>query len=85
MLIFYTLLALVALRVVLIVVAIAVLVGPANACPACFQPTLAVHRRWLRWLASGIEWRWCPTCGWQGPARRSEPEPPPQRPVEPTS
>jgi len=65
------LLLLVGLRWVLLAVGVALLVRPVSSCPACAaSSTLGLHRPWLRWLTSWLEWRWCPQCGWQGPARR---------------
>ncbi|MBX6364747.1 MAG: hypothetical protein IRZ00_12835 [Gemmatimonadetes bacterium] len=84
MLIFYTLLALVALRVILVLVAVAVLVGPVSRCPACFQPTVTVRRRWLR-PVRGIEWHWCAACGWQGPGRCAATARAPEIPDAPAS
>jgi hypothetical protein len=64
------LLGLVALRLLLIGLGAALIMRPVFDCPACFGPSFPLHRRWLRRLAPWIEWRWCPRCGWQGPARR---------------
>jgi hypothetical protein len=66
------LLALVVLRGVLIGVGAALILRPVRACPACFEATFTLHRPWLRVVASWLEWRFCPTCGWSGPARRTE-------------
>ena len=63
-------LGLVLLRGVLIAVGAALLVRPVRQCPACFQATVELQRVWLRRLAPWLEWRWCPHCGWAGPARR---------------
>jgi len=43
-------------------------------CPACFRETLLLRRPWLRRVVPWLEWRWCPTCGWQGPGSRKESE-----------
>lgn len=64
------LLALVALRLLLIGLGAALILRPVFECPACFGPSFALHRRWLRRIAPWMEWRWCPRCGWNGPARR---------------
>lgn len=65
------LLLLVGMRWVLLAVGVALLVRPVSSCPACAaSSTLGLHRPWLRWIVSWLEWRWCPECGWQGPARR---------------
>jgi hypothetical protein len=65
------LLLLVGLRWALLAVGVALLVRPVSSCPACTAAsTLGLHRPWLRWIVSWLEWRWCPQCGWQGPARR---------------
>jgi hypothetical protein len=64
------LLGMVAMRWVIIGIGAAMLLRPVRDCPACFKPTLALRRVWLRRAAPWLEWRWCPHCGWQGPARR---------------
>lgn len=66
------LLGLVALRGILIGVGIALILRPVRECPACFRETFGLHHRLLRFVA-WLEWRWCPGCGWQGPARRLSP------------
>ncbi len=63
------LLGLVALRGVLVGIGAALLLRPVSGCPACAAPTLGLHRPWLRRLLPFVEWRWCPECGWSGPAR----------------
>ena len=70
MIIVYTLPALALLRAAVILAAALLLIAPVSACPACFQPSLPIRRAWLAPFASRFEWRWCPHCGWQGPARR---------------
>ncbi|MDX1568209.1 MAG: hypothetical protein R3223_10445 [Longimicrobiales bacterium] len=65
-------LALVLLRWGLLFVGALFLVARVRDCPACFEPTLKLRRPWLRRLASWLEWRWCPTCSWQGLSRRKE-------------
>lgn len=69
----FILLGLVALRWVVIGVGAALLLRPVRACPACFEATFLLHRRWLSRLLPWVEWRWCPRCGWHGPARRVPP------------
>ena len=64
------LLALVALRAVLLGIGAALIIRPVAECPACFGMTFELQRRWLRRFAPWLEWRWCPRCGWFGPARR---------------
>jgi hypothetical protein len=64
------LLGLVALRILLIGLGAALILRPVVECPACFGPSFALYRRWLQSIVPWIEWRWCPRCGWQGPARR---------------
>ena len=64
------LLGLVLLRLLLVAVGAALIVRPVIDCPACFGPSFGLHRHWLEWFVQWIEWRWCPRCGWQGPARR---------------
>ncbi|MBI4545040.1 MAG: hypothetical protein HY703_07595 [Gemmatimonadetes bacterium] len=73
MIFFYVLLGLVVLRAIVVLAAMALLVRPVHACPACRQPSVPVQRRWLDRLAPWLEWRWCPHCGWQGPSRREPP------------
>lgn len=63
-------LGLVVMRYIFIFGGVAVLIPRVRACPACFDDTVAVRRRWLRLLAPWLEWRWCPSCGWRGPGRR---------------
>lgn len=65
------LLGLAVLRFVVVAVGAALIIQPVRACPACRRETVAIQRsRWIARLARGYEWRWCPHCGWQGPARR---------------
>ncbi|MGH7502488.1 MAG: hypothetical protein ACREL7_12115 [Longimicrobiales bacterium] len=64
------LLGLVALRWVVIGIGVALLLRPVRECPACFFETFGLHHRLLR-FAPWLEWRWCPNCGWHGPARRT--------------
>ncbi|MGH8434812.1 MAG: hypothetical protein ACRERX_10060 [Pseudomonas sp.] len=61
---------LVLLRFVLIGVGAALIIRPVVDCPACFHQSLKIRYRWLTLLGSWLEWRWCPHCGWQGPARK---------------
>lgn len=63
------LLGLVALRWIVIGIGVALLLRPVRECPACFQETFGLHHRLLRHV-KWLEWRWCPHCGWHGPARR---------------
>lgn len=63
------LLGLVALRWILVGVGVALLLRPVRDCPACFQETYGLYHRLLR-NVKWLEWRWCPRCGWHGPARR---------------
>lgn len=65
------LLALAALRFLLIAVGVVALIHPVRACPACFRETLPICQRWLERFAPRFEWRWCPSCRWQGPSRRA--------------
>ncbi|MCI0432105.1 MAG: hypothetical protein L0271_00455 [Gemmatimonadetes bacterium] len=67
----YVLLALVALRFIIVGIGAALLIGPVRSCPACFaETTFRSHHPWLRVIVPWLEWRFCPQCGWQGPARR---------------
>jgi hypothetical protein len=63
---------LVLLRFVFIAVGAALLLRPVRECPACFGGTVRVKRPILEALTRIAEWRWCPCCGWQGPARVSK-------------
>ena len=72
MIVVYVFLALVVLRVLLIGVGAALLIRPVLQCPACFHDTLKLRRPVLA-LGNWIEWRWCPSCGWQGLARVTTP------------
>lgn len=62
--------ALVLLRWGFIFVGALLLLRPARSCPACFRRTLRIRRPVLTALLPRAEWRWCPSCRWQGPARR---------------
>ena len=72
MIIVYVFMGLVLLRILLIGVGAALLIRPVLNCPACFQDTLKLRRPVLA-LGNWIEWRWCPSCGWQGLARVTVP------------
>ena len=63
---------LVLLRFVIVGVGAALLLRPVRECPACFEPTVRVKRPVLEAVTRIAEWRWCISCGWQGPARVSE-------------
>lgn len=65
---------LVLLRVVVVATAAALLIRPVRACPACFHPTVPLLIRPLAKLVPWVEWRWCPDCAWQGPARKASPQ-----------
>jgi hypothetical protein len=66
----YVLIGLVVLRGILIGIGAALILRPVTDCPACFAPTLLLQRKWFRRLLPWMEWRWCPHCGWNGPAKR---------------
>lgn len=72
---------LVALRALAVAFLVYFIIRPVRACPACFRDTFPLKKRWLAVLglaARSLEWRWCPFCGWEGPARRLRvPAPPP--------
>ncbi|MEX2281538.1 MAG: hypothetical protein WEE89_03505 [Gemmatimonadota bacterium] len=70
MIVLYVFIALVLLRVVLIAIGAALIIQHVSACPACFQESVGVRYHWLKLMAPWLEWRWCPSCGWQGPSRR---------------
>lgn len=65
------LLALSLARFALVAGLAALLIRRVRACPACGAETLPLRRRWLEIVAPRYEWRWCPHCRWQGPARRA--------------
>lgn len=64
------LLSLVALRVMAVGILVLFIIRPVRACPACFRDTFPLRKWWLRWITFRMEWRWCPSCGWEGLARR---------------
>lgn len=64
------LLGLVVLRVLIVTVLGLLIIRPVRECPACFEPTVPIRLPFVLRLAVGFEWRWCPACRWQGPARR---------------
>ena len=66
------LLGLVMLRFILLGLGAALIIRPVVECPACFASTFALHRPWLCRLIPWLEWRWCPHCGWSGPARHED-------------
>jgi hypothetical protein len=61
---------LVLLRFILIGIGALLIIRPVRDCPACFQASVRIRYAWLALVAPGFEWRWCPSCGWQGPSRR---------------
>ena len=72
MIVVWVLLGLVVLRWGLLFAGALLLIARVRDCPACFEPTLKLRSPWLRRLVPWLEWRWCPTCGWQGPSRMHE-------------
>jgi hypothetical protein len=62
--------ALVLLRIVLVGVGAALIIQTVVDCPACFSESVRIRHPWLALLAPWCEWRWCPSCGWEGPSRR---------------
>ena len=64
-------LGLVLLRVVLVGVGALAIIRPVRACPACFEDTIPIRKPLLERFGQAFEWRWCPSCGWEGIARRS--------------
>jgi hypothetical protein len=72
MIVMYVFAALVLLRVILVALGAALIIRPVQDCPACFQETMPIQRRWLSRSMPWLEWRWCPGCGWEGPARRTD-------------
>lgn len=64
--------ALVVLRCGLIWFGAGLLLHSARECPACFRPTIKVLRPVVTAMLPNAEWRWCPSCEWQGLARKSE-------------
>lgn len=75
-------LGLVLLRVLAVGIGAALIIRPVRSCPACFQATLPIRKKWLR-PARAYEWRWCPACGWQGVGRRVPAGPLAAQPPEP--
>lgn len=63
---------LVVLRWGLIWLGVGLVLRPARACPACFQPTIKILRPTVTALFPSTEWRWCPSCKWQGLAKKPE-------------
>jgi hypothetical protein len=76
---------LVLLRVLLVGVGAVAIIRPAQCCPACFQDTIPIRKTLLERLTRSLEWRWCPSCGWEALTRRPSraawpsPSPPPYR------
>jgi hypothetical protein len=64
------LLSMVVLRALIVLVFAAAIIRPVRSCPACFRDTLPVRKRLLTLLAPAFEWRWCPSCSWQGLGRK---------------
>jgi len=64
------LVALVGLRVMMVGMLVLFIIRPVRGCPACFRDTFPLRKWWLRWITFRMEWRWCPSCGWEGLARR---------------
>ncbi|MSR22581.1 MAG: hypothetical protein EXR92_03405 [Gemmatimonadetes bacterium] len=62
------------LRVVVLVVFAFAVIRRVRSCPVCFLPTVPVRVPWRLVLPPFFEWRWCPDCGWEGPARRDDGE-----------
>lgn len=60
----------VALRVLAVRFLVLLIIRPVRGCPACFEPTAPIRKRWLFLLGRNLEWRWCAACGWEGIARR---------------
>jgi hypothetical protein len=69
MIVVYVFIGLVVLRFVLLVVGAALIIRPVSNCPACFQESVKIRHVWLSRILPWYEWRWCPSCGWEGPAR----------------
>ncbi len=70
---FAILFGLVFLRVVVVTAVGFLIIRPVRDCPACFQPTVPIKMTWLARISSHFEWRWCPECHWEGPARKAIP------------
>ena len=62
---------LVVLRWALVVFLATLMLQSARSCPACFNETISVQRPLLALVLPMAEWRWCPTCRWQGPSRKT--------------
>lgn len=70
----YVFSALVLMRFLLIAVGAALIIRPVSDCPACFHESVRIRYVWLARVAPWLEWRWCPSCGWEGPSRKSLPQ-----------
>ena len=62
---------LVLLRLLVVTLVGFAIIRPVRDCPACFRPTVPIRMTWLARLSSSFEWRWCPECHWEGPARKT--------------
>lgn len=70
MVVVYTFLGLILIRVVFMGLFLWLLLSVGPACPACRGETIRVRMRGARWLL-GVERRWCMACGWEGLTRRA--------------
>lgn len=75
MLIFWVLLALVALRVIFVVGFAYLLIPRGRRCPACGAETVPIRGTALMRLLPGIDLRWCMECGWSWYRKRPVPQP----------
>lgn len=70
MVVVYTFLGLVLLRLIFIGLFLLLLLSVGPACPACGGDTIRVRPRGPARLLAWIERRWCLSCGWGGLTRR---------------
>lgn len=70
MVIVYTFLGLIVLRVIAIGVLFLLLVSVGPACPACGGETIRIQSGGAGRLVPWLERRWCLGCGWRGFTRR---------------
>lgn len=71
MVVFYTFLGLVLIRLIFTGLFLWLLVPVGPACPACGGETIRIRVRDAAPLLSWVERRWCLRCGWGGLTRRS--------------
>ncbi len=73
MVVFYTFLGLVLIRLVALAVFLLLLLTAGPGCPACGRETIRIRSRALARLLTWLERRFCVHCGWAGLTRRGRP------------